>query len=36
MFEKVAELLHVLDEGMVPISVMFPYLPIEVHRKRDK
>lgn len=36
LFEQVADLLHGLDEGMVPISVFFPYLPIPVHMKRDK
>lgn len=36
VFEKVADLLHDLDEGMIPISVMFPYLPIPAHFKRDK
>ena len=28
-------LFHDLDHGMQPISVLFPYLPIEAHRKRD-
>jgi hypothetical protein len=36
MFEQVTALLHDLDEGMVPLSVMFPYAPIKVHRVRDK
>ena len=36
MFEKVATLLHDLDEGMIPISTIAPYLPIAVHRKRDR
>ena len=36
MFEKVAELLHDLDEGMIPITTIAPYLPIAAHRKRDK
>ena len=35
MFNEVAGLFHDLDMGMQPISVMFPYLPIEAHRKRD-
>lgn len=35
MFDRVADLLHDLDEGMIPISVLAPYLPIAVHRKRD-
>ena len=36
MFEKVAELLHDLDEGMIPLTTIAPYLPIAAHRKRDK
>lgn len=36
MFDEVADLLRSLDEGMLPISVFFPYAPIEAHRKRDK
>ncbi len=36
MFEKVSALLHDLDEGMLPVSVLFPYLPIPAHRKRDQ
>eukprot|EP00241_Pyramimonas_parkeae_P001670 CAMPEP_0114245264 /NCGR_PEP_ID=MMETSP0058-20121206/11792_1 /TAXON_ID=36894 /ORGANISM="Pyramimonas parkeae, CCMP726" /LENGTH=484 /DNA_ID=CAMNT_0001358283 /DNA_START=463 /DNA_END=1917 /DNA_ORIENTATION=+ len=35
LFEKVSELFHLLDLGMLPISVMFPYLPIKAHRNRD-
>lgn len=35
MFEQVSSLLHDLDDGMRPISVMFPYLPTAPHRKRD-
>jgi sterol 14alpha-demethylase len=35
MFEEVSTLLHDLDDGMRPISVMFPYLPTGPHRKRD-
>lgn len=35
MFEEVSQLLHDLDEGMLPISVFFPYLPIQAHKKRD-
>lgn len=35
MFEEVSKLLHDLDEGMLPISVFFPYLPIPAHKKRD-
>lgn len=26
---------HDLDDGMRPISVIFPYLPTEFHRRRD-
>ena len=36
MFEQVSSLLHDLDDGMRPISVLFPYLPTEPHRKRDR
>ncbi|BBN17082.1 sterol 14alpha-demethylase [Marchantia polymorpha subsp. ruderalis] len=36
LFGEVSELIYDLDQGMVPISVLFPYLPIAVHRKRDK
>jgi sterol 14alpha-demethylase len=36
MFDQVKDLLHDLDEGMKPISVFFPYLPIKIHRQRDK
>ncbi|KAA8491187.1 Sterol 14-demethylase [Porphyridium purpureum] len=35
MFAKVSFLIHELDQGMQPISVMAPYLPIASHRKRD-
>jgi sterol 14-demethylase len=35
MFKEVADLYHDLDDGMRPISVLFPYLPTEYHRKRD-
>ena len=35
LFEKVAGLFHDLDMGMQPISVIFPYLPIAAHRRRD-
>eukprot|EP00983_Pelagomonas_calceolata_P073878 1152307-Pelagomonas_calceolata.AAC.4 len=34
--EEVTDLLHDLDEGMLPVSVMFPYLPIPAHFRRDK
>ena len=33
MFKEVADLYHDLDDGMRPISVLFPYLPTEFHRK---
>ena len=33
---EVTTLVHDLDKGMVPLSVFFPYAPIEAHRKRDK
>ncbi|PNH01769.1 Obtusifoliol 14-alpha demethylase [Tetrabaena socialis] len=36
LFEKVSDLLHGLDEGMVPLSVFFPNAPIAVHKKRDR
>ena len=36
VFERVSDLLHDLDEGMLPISVLLPYLPIPAHFKRDK
>lgn len=36
MFDEVATLLHALDEGMMPISVFSPYLPIPAHFRRDK
>eukprot|EP00245_Coleochaete_scutata_P016143 TRINITY_DN743_c0_g1_i1.p1 TRINITY_DN743_c0_g1~~TRINITY_DN743_c0_g1_i1.p1 ORF type:complete len:518 (+),score=106.77 TRINITY_DN743_c0_g1_i1:134-1687(+) len=36
IFEKVSELFHILDMGMLPISVIFPYLPIKAHRERDR
>jgi len=35
LFEKVSSLFHMLDLGMQPISVVFPYLPIKAHRDRD-
>lgn len=35
MFREVADLYHDLDDGMRPISVIFPYLPTAFHRKRD-
>eukprot|EP00899_Mesostigma_viride_P025282 jgi/Mesvir1/5939/Mv00704-RA.1 len=36
MFEQVASYFHDLDLGMLPISVIAPYLPIEAHRRRDR
>lgn len=36
MFGEVTALLHDLDEGMMPISVLAPYLPIPAHNRRDK
>ena len=33
LYAEVARLYHDLDEGMQPISVFFPYLPIEAHRR---
>lgn len=36
MFEQVAHLFHDLDMGMQPISVLFPYLPIPAHWRRDR
>lgn len=36
LFERVADLVHDLDVGMVPLSTIMPYAPIEPHRKRDK
>lgn len=36
MFEEVSELLHDLDEGLLPITVLLPNLPIPAHLKRDR
>jgi hypothetical protein len=36
LFEDVSSLFHELDNGMLPISVLFPYLPIPAHRRRDR
>ncbi|KAL5706697.1 sterol 14alpha-demethylase [Ranunculus cassubicifolius] len=36
LFDDVSALFHDLDNGMLPISVIFPYLPIPAHRKRDR
>ena len=32
LFERVSDLVHDLDVGMVPLSVIFPYAPIAPHR----
>ncbi|CAH2072122.1 unnamed protein product, partial [Thlaspi arvense] len=34
--DDVSTLFHDLDKGMLPISVLFPYLPIPAHRCRDR
>ncbi|XP_010530766.1 PREDICTED: sterol 14-demethylase [Tarenaya hassleriana] len=36
LFDDVSALFHDLDNGMLPISVLFPYLPIPAHHRRDK
>ncbi|TXG49014.1 hypothetical protein EZV62_024889 [Acer yangbiense] len=36
LFDDVSALFHDLDNGMLPFSVLFPYLPIPTHRSRDK
>ena len=36
IFDEVAHLIHDLDMGMLPISVLAPYIPIAAHRKRDQ
>lgn len=36
LFDDVSALFHDLDNGMLPISVIFPYLPIPAHHRRDK
>nr|GEX09856.1 sterol 14-demethylase [Tanacetum cinerariifolium] len=36
LFDDVSALFHDLDNGMQPISVIFPYLPIPCHRTRDR
>lgn len=36
LFDDVSALFHDLDNGMLPISVIFPYLPIPAHRRRDQ
>nr|WAW38271.1 CYP51G1 [Plumbago zeylanica] len=36
LFDDVSALFHDLDNGMLPISVIFPYLPLPAHRRRDR
>lgn len=36
LFDDVSALFHDLDNGMLPVSVIFPYLPIPAHRRRDE
>ncbi|XVE92705.1 hypothetical protein REPUB_Repub01dG0122700 [Reevesia pubescens] len=36
LFDDVSSLFHDLDNGMLPISVIFPYLPIPAHHRRDR
>ncbi|CAN6895801.1 unnamed protein product [Brassica oleracea] len=36
LFDDVSVLFHDLDNGMLPISVLFPYLPLPAHRRRDR
>lgn len=36
LFDDVSALFHDLDNGMLPISVILPYLPIPAHRRRDQ
>ncbi|XP_006665026.2 obtusifoliol 14-alpha demethylase [Oryza brachyantha] len=36
LFDDVSALFHDLDNGMQPVSVIFPYLPIPAHRRRDR
>ncbi|KAJ4915422.1 Sterol 14-demethylase [Raphanus sativus] len=36
LFDDVSALFHDLDNGMLPISVLFPYLPLPAHRRRDR
>ncbi|KAK4753655.1 hypothetical protein SAY87_001759 [Trapa incisa] len=36
LFADVSALFHDIDNGMQPISVIFPYLPIPAHRRRDQ
>ncbi|ERN06120.1 sterol 14-demethylase [Amborella trichopoda] len=36
LFDDVSSLFHDLDNGMLPISVLFPRLPIPAHLRRDR
>ncbi|KAF7124177.1 hypothetical protein RHSIM_Rhsim12G0016600 [Rhododendron simsii] len=36
LLEDVSALFHDLDRGMLPVSVIFPHLPILAHRHRDQ
>lgn len=36
LFSQVTALFHDLDMGMLPVSVLLPYLPIPAHNRRDK
>lgn len=36
LFGEVSRLIHDLDEGMQPLSVLAPYLPTPSHARRDK
>ncbi|XP_027335839.1 sterol 14-demethylase [Abrus precatorius] len=36
LFDDVSALFHDLDNGMLPISVILPYLPIPAHKRRDQ
>ncbi|KAF8694239.1 hypothetical protein HU200_038375 [Digitaria exilis] len=36
LFDDVSALFHDLDNGMQPVSVIFPYLPIPAHKRRDR
>ena len=36
LFGEVSQLIYELDQGMQPISVLAPWLPIKAHRDRDR
>ncbi|KAL3157764.1 hypothetical protein ABBQ32_012190 [Trebouxia sp. C0010 RCD-2024] len=36
LFSQVTSLFHDLDMGMLPVSVLLPYLPIPAHNRRDR